>query len=252
VSRSWREWRDWRNWRDWKDWRDCHLPLAYVGFFLPAGVLLGYLPPFLRDKGLAPDEVAWIFSAVFGVKLLTGPLLAWWADASRRQSSLLWAAAWAGCAAVSLLGCAAHFSRLLIGVVVIAACRNYFQSLLEALATRLRAFGSASVCAGVLLFGGLWSAGPAWQQAALPLLVLVSALLLLVSLRAMQSAVQAMDRPMVRPMVQVGPLGQMSPSRPVEAATLSADAARHVGAARRTPPSLATGSGLLLLEAPPC
>lgn len=253
MSRSWRAWRDGRHWRD---WQGLHLPLAYVGFFLPTGVLLGYLPPFLRDKGLAPDEVAWIFSTVFGVKLLTGPLLAWWADASRRQSNLLWAAAWAGCAAVSLLGCSTHFGELLIGVVVIAACRNYFQSLLEALATRLkdagggarygsmRALGSASVCAGVVLFGGLWSAAPAWQQAALPVLVLVSALVLLVSLRAMQSAVQAMVRPTVRPMAQAGPSG------PLEAAAPSPDAARHVRArtrARRTPPSLATGSGLLLL-----
>ncbi|SHM95868.1 Predicted arabinose efflux permease, MFS family [Rhizobacter sp. OV335] len=227
-----------------RDWRTWHLPLGYIGFFLPAGVLLGYLPPFLRDKGLAPDEVGWIFSAVFGVKLLTGPMLAWWADASRRQSHLLWMAAWAGLAAVWLLASSTHFGGLLLGVVVIAACRNYFQSLLEALATRLRgagggvrygsmrALGSASVCAGVLLFGGLWSAGPAWQQAALPLLVLVSALVLLFSLRGMQSAVQAM----LQATVQGGPQTQ-SPA-----------AAQHPAArSARTPPSLATRSGLLLL-----
>ena len=225
-----------------------HLPLGYIGFFLPAGVLLGYLPPFLRDKGLAPDEVAWIFSAVFGVKLLTGPMLAWWADVSRRQSSLLWMAAWVGLAAVWLLGCSTHFGGLLLGVVVIAACRNYFQSLLEALATRLRsaggsarygsmrALGSASVCVGVLLFGGLWSAGPAWQQAALPLLVLVSALVLLFSLRGMQSAVHAMLQATVQATVQGGP--QTQPPAAVQHPTAMAG---------RTPPSLATRSGLLLL-----
>ncbi|NKI92932.1 MFS transporter [Rhizobacter sp. SG703] len=273
MSRAWRAWQDglnWRHWRHWRHWQGLHLPLAYVGFFLPTGVLLGYLPPFLRDKGLAPDEVAWIFSTVFGVKLLTGPLLAWWADASRRQSNLLWAAAWAGCAAVWLLDSSTHFGGLLVGVVVIAACRNYFQSLLEALATRLkdgdgcarygsmRALGSASVCAGVLLFGGLWSAGPAWQQAALPMLVLVSALVLLVSLHAMQSAVQAM--------VQAGRSGRTGhtghtghmggtgrtektgPTGPAGAAVLPPGAERHAAAmTRRTPPSLATGSGLLLL-----
>jgi PPP family 3-phenylpropionic acid transporter len=229
-----------RTGQGWRDWREWHLPLGYIGFFLPAGVLLGYLPPFLRDKGLAPDEVAWIFSAVFGVKLLTGPMLAWWADASRRQSRLLWLAAWTGLAAVWLLASSTHFGGLLLGVVVIAACRNYFQSLLEALATRLRsagggarygsmrALGSASVCIGVLLFGGLWSAGPAWQQAALPLLVLVSALVLLCSLRAMQSA--------VRTMVQGGPV------------TRSPDATSHpTPMPGRTPASLATRSGLLLL-----
>ena len=229
-----------RTGQGWRDWREWHLPLGYIGFFLPAGVLLGYLPPFLRDKGLAPDEVAWIFSAVFGVKLLTGPMLAWWADASRRQSRLLWLAAWTGLAAVWLLASSTHFGGLLLGVVVIAGCRNYFQSLLEALATRLRsagggarygsmrALGSASVCVGVLLFGGLWSAGPAWQQAALPLLVLVSALVLLCSLRAMQSA--------VRTMVQGGPVPR------------SPDATGHpTPMPGRTPASLATRSGLLLL-----
>lgn len=184
--------------------RAWQLPLGYLGFFLPAGVLLSYLPAFLRDKGLAPDEVAWIFSAVFGVKLVTGPLLAWWADASRHQSRLLWAAAWAALGAAWLLGTSTRFAALLLAVVLIAACRNYCQSLLEALATRLRradggarygsmrALGSVSVCGGVLLFGGLWSAGPAWQRAALPLMVLVSALVLIACLGAMQSAVRSM------------------------------------------------------------
>ena len=218
------------------------LPLGYAGYFLPAGVLLSYLPPFLRDKGLAPDEVAWIFSAVFGIKLLTGPLLAWWADASKRQAGLLWAVAWVGVCAAWLLGTTTHFTGLLLGVVVIAACRNYFQSLLEALATRLknakggaqygrmRGFGSASVCAGVLLFGGLWSAGAAWQQFALPSMVLVSAVVLLVSLQALQSAAQAMVG------TAVGTAGP-------------APAAVHANAPTpaRTPPSLATRNGALLL-----
>jgi predicted MFS family arabinose efflux permease len=220
-----------------------HLPLGYIGFFLPAGVLLSYLPPFLRDKGLAPDEVAWIFSAVFGVKLVTGPLLAWWADASRRQSHLLWVAAWAVVGAAWLLGTSTHFAGLLLAVVVMAACRNYCQSLLEALATRLRgaggaarygsmrALGSASVCAGVLLFGGLWSATAAWQQAALPMLLLVSALMLIASLRAMQSA--------VRSMVEVPT--QVPAQLPVQLPE-----AAHAGIAP-APASLATLSGVLLL-----
>jgi predicted MFS family arabinose efflux permease len=228
-----------------------HLPLGYIGFFLPAGVLLSYLPPFLRDKGLAPDEVAWIFSAVFGVKLVTGPLLAWWADASRRQSSLLWVAAWAVVGAAWLLGTSTHFAGLLLAVVVMAACRNYCQSLLEALATRLRgvggaarygsmrALGSASVCAGVLLFGGLWSAGSAWQQVALPLLVLVSALVLITSLRAMQSAVQSMVE------VPAQSSAELPVQLPAQLPAQRPDTA-HAGIAR-APASLATLSGVLLL-----
>lgn len=210
--------------------RAWHLPLGYLGFFLPAGVLLSYLPPFLRDKGLAAHEVGWIFSAVFGIKLLTGPLLAWWADALRRQSSLSWAAAWVALGGAWLLATSTRFTGLLLGVLAIAACRNYFQSLLEALATRLkdadggarygsmRALGSTSVCIGVLLFGGLWSAGSAWQQAALPLMLIVSALVLLVCLHGTQAAVQQMVHAPV--------------------------AARAVG---HRHPSLRTASGLVLL-----
>lgn len=227
-----------------------HLPLGYIGFFLPAGVLLSYLPPFLRDKGLAPDEVAWIFSAVFGVKLVTGPLLAWWADASRRQSSLLWVAAWAVLGAAWLLGTSTHFAGLLLAVVVMAACRNYCQSLLEAIATRLRgtggamrygamrALGSASVCAGVLLFGGLWSAGAAWQQAALPLMVLVSALVLITSLHAMQSAVRSMVR-------APAPVPEQLPKQ--LSAQLPDSAPAGIAMPARAPASLATRSGVLLL-----
>lgn len=226
-----------------------HLPLGYFGFFLPAGVLLSYLPPFLRDKGLAPGEVAWIFSAVFGVKLVTGPLLAWWADAARRQASLLWVAAWAVLGAAWLLGTSTHFAGLLLAVLVIAACRNYCQSLLEALATRLRgaggaarygsmrALGSASVCAGVLLFGGLWSASAAWQQAALPLMVLVSALVLITCLQAMQSAVRSMvEVPAPGPVPALVPLVQSPHAGPAATARPT-----------RAPASLATRSGLLLL-----
>src|SRR6218665_2209109 len=149
-----------------------NVPLAasYVGFFLPAGGLLSYFPPFLASKGLQAAEVGLIFSAVFAVKLVVGPALAWWADQAQRQLLLLALAAWANVACGILLAVSERFGVVLASVICIAVCRNYFQCMLDALATRvknaggapryglMRGIGSASVCLGVVLYGGLWSA----------------------------------------------------------------------------------------------
>ena len=174
------------------------VPLAasYFAFFLPAGVLLSYLPPFLAGKGLQAPEVGLIFSAVFAVKLVTGPMLAWWADQVQRQQLLLAVAAWASVACGILLAVSERFDVVFASVICIAVCRNYFQCTLEALATRvknaggapryglMRGCGSASVCLGVVLFGGLWSANKAYQHVLLPLMILASGCVLIVCLRA--------------------------------------------------------------------
>lgn len=176
------------------------LAASYVGFFLPAGVLLSYLPPFLAGKGLQATEVGLIFSSVFAVKLMMGPALAWWADRAQRQLLLLALAAWSCVAGGILLAVSDHFGVVLTSVICIAVCRNYFQCMLEALATRvksiggapryglMRGIGSASVCLGVVLFGGLWSATAGYQQVVLPLMILASGFVLIVSLRAVGEA----------------------------------------------------------------
>ncbi|MDR7152048.1 putative MFS family arabinose efflux permease [Hydrogenophaga palleronii] len=185
------------------------LPLAasYVGFFLPAGVLLSYLPLFLAGKGLQAAEVGLIFSAVFAVKLMTGPAIAWWADRRQRQNLLLAVAAWTSVACGVLLSVSDRFELVLLSVICIAVCRNYFQCMLEALATRIknsgaapryglmRGIGSTSVCLGVVLFGGLWAAGPSYQQVVLPLMILASGFVLIICLRAVGSANVIASRP---------------------------------------------------------
>ncbi len=178
------------------------LPLAasYAGFFLPAGVLLSYLPSFLAAKGLEAAQVGLIFSSVFAVKLVMGPLLAWWADHAQRQRLVLSLAAWLSVACGISLALSERFGVLLASVICIAVCRNYFQCMLEALATRLksaggdpryglmRGVGSASVCLGVVLFGGLWSASAAYQHGVLPLMILASCFVLIACLRAVAAA----------------------------------------------------------------
>ncbi|MBS0404098.1 MAG: MFS transporter [Proteobacteria bacterium] len=186
-----------------------NVPLAasYVGFFLPAGVLLSYLPPFLAGKGLQADEVGLIFSALFAVKLVMGPALAWWADQAQRQQLLLALAAWASLACGILLAMSDRFGVVLASVICVAVCRNYFQCMLEALATRvknaggapryglMRGIGSASVCLGVVLYGGLWSATAGYQQVVLPLMILASGFVLIVCLRAVGAASAAAAAP---------------------------------------------------------
>ncbi|MCW5235874.1 MFS transporter [Verminephrobacter eiseniae] len=186
-----------------------NVPLAasYVGFFLPAGVLLSYLPPFLASKGLQAAEVGLIFSAVFAIKLVVGPALAWWADQAQRQLLLLALAAWASVACGILLAVSERFGVVLASVICIAVCRNYFQCMLEALATRvknaggapryglMRGIGSASVCLGVMLYGGLWSATAGYQQVVLPLMILASGFVLIACLRAVGAASAASAAP---------------------------------------------------------
>ena len=213
------------------------LAASYVGFFLPAGVLLSYLPPFLAGKGLQAAEVGLIFSAVFAVKLVMGPALAWWADQAQRQQQLLALAAWASVACGVLLAVSDRFDIVLASVICIAVCRNYFQCMLEALATRvknaggapryglMRGLGSASVCLGVVLFGGLWSATAGYQQVVLPLMILASGFVLIVSLRAVGAASAASTVPPA-PAVAAGP----ARVRAVSAFLLLAGATLLIGA----------------------
>lgn len=176
------------------------LAVAYVGFFLPAGVLLSYLPAFLAGKGMSAARVGVIFSAVFAVKLVTGPILAWWGDQARLQHRLLVAAAWTSVACAVLLGQSRQFEVLLVCVIGISICRNYFQCTLEALATLvknaggapryglMRGIGSGAVGLGVVLFGGLWSANATYQQVALPAMVLGSGFVLIACMKTLGAA----------------------------------------------------------------
>lgn len=172
------------------------LSAGYVGFFLPAGVLLSYLPPFLAAKGLTVVQMSLTFSAVFAVKLIIGPALAWWGDRARQQRLLMTITAWASAGAAVALAFSDTFTVVLAAAIVIAVCRNYLQCMLEALAIQLedaggepryglmRAIGSAAVCGGIVLLGGLWSAPWSYQQTALPAIIFASGSILIACLRA--------------------------------------------------------------------
>lgn len=141
---------------------------GYFLFFLPAGLLLSYLAPFLSFKGLSFHEVGMVMASLFAVKLVANPLIAWWADRSgehrRTMSMFVWLSVGAAVALQVLDG----FWGLLIAVLLLSLTRNYCQSTLEAVAAgardagarvsygQIRFIGSVAVCLGVALAGGLW------------------------------------------------------------------------------------------------
>lgn len=169
--------------------------ISFFAFYMPAGVLLSYLPLYLFQKGLEPGQVAVVFSSVFAVKLLTGPALTLWADRIGHHGLYLPIASLLTALSALVLYAYSHWMMMFACVIVISICRNYSQGVLEAVATSrssvhakieygtLRAIGSVAVCVGVLLFGGLWAAGSAYQQVALPVMLIACSVALSMSLR---------------------------------------------------------------------
>jgi len=167
--------------------RTASLPAAYFGFYLPAGVLLAYLPQFFAAKGMSAAQVGWLLAGLFGVKVVAGPVVALLGDASGRQRLMLLVAVSACIAAAPVLLASQDFFILMAAVVVMSCCRNYVQAVIEAAGTaardqagnrcygRMRAWGSTGVCAGVLLSGVLPQLHPAYQTVAVPWLVMASA-----------------------------------------------------------------------------
>ncbi|EJF91075.1 MFS transporter [Bartonella tamiae] len=169
---------------------DWHLPVGFFGFYLPAGILLSYLPSFLNQKGLSPSEIAIAFSSVFAIKLFTGPLLSYWTDFQEKQQITLTFLGVLTIISSVILGVSSQFWLLWIGIIMMSICRNYYQSLLEAFASAtnfsnkdnryglMRGIGSIAICIGVIMFGGLWSSGQMYQLYYLPTLVLISGIIL--------------------------------------------------------------------------
>src|SRR5690606_3527447 len=107
------------------------LYLAHFSFYLPAGILLSGLAPYLGSKGLSLPEVGALLGSLFMVKLFVGPLVALAVDraaASRRMPLLFLLAA---AAASMTIAFHRQFLPLAAAIIVLAVCRNYCQALLE-------------------------------------------------------------------------------------------------------------------------
>jgi MFS transporter, PPP family, 3-phenylpropionic acid transporter len=140
------------------------LILRLVFFYLPAGVLLSYLSPYLSGRGLSLTQVGVIVAALFAIKLFAGPLTVLYADRSSRHvviSALFTCVAVAASIAITA---SRNFVVLLFGVLALSLARNYFQSVLESSTalfgtggritySRMRLVGSLAVAVGVGFVG---------------------------------------------------------------------------------------------------
>jgi len=135
--------------------RRAALLASYVTFFLPAGVLLGFLSPFLATKGLTVQEIGALVGLLFAVKLVASPAIAYAADqlgAHHVTRAVFLVAAVAASVGLQLLD---GFLHLAAAIMVLSLARNYFQSVLEALATAERAAGVPARYGAIRLVGSI-------------------------------------------------------------------------------------------------
>ncbi|MBB3005462.1 MFS transporter [Cupriavidus alkaliphilus] len=148
---------------------------GYVTFFLPAGVLLSFLSLYLHGKGMSTAEVGFIVSCLFSVKLVASPLIVLFADARDRHAGVSTVFLALSLLAAAGLGYLTGFTSLALATVALAVSRNYFQSMLENRAVKLRSggrpqygalrlTGSLAVAIGVAIAGAV----QAWRPQAFP------------------------------------------------------------------------------------
>lgn len=140
---------------------------SYFTFFLPAGALLSFLSPFLATKGLTVHEIGALVGLLFAVKLVASPVIAYLSDQldAHHRTRAVFLIASLGASIAMQLG--RGFAGLAAAIMVLSLSRNYFQSVLEALATAHRAtdarasygairlVGSIAVALGVAVIGAL-------------------------------------------------------------------------------------------------
>lgn len=139
---------------------------SYFTFFLPAGVLLGFLSPFLATKGLTVQEIGALVGLLFAVKLIASPAIAYASDhlgAHHVTRAVFLVASIAASIGLHVLG---GFPALATAIVVLSLSRNYFQAVLEALATEHRTAGAPARYGAIRLVGSIAVAlGVAWMGA---------------------------------------------------------------------------------------
>jgi hypothetical protein len=146
--------------------RRAALLASYFTFFLPAGVLLSFLSPFLATKGLTVQEIGALVGLLFAVKLIASPVIAYASDqlgAHHVTRAVFLVASVAASVGLQLLG---GFAELAAAIMVLSLSRNYFQSVLEALATEQRTAGIPTRYGAIRLVGSIAVAlGVAWMGA---------------------------------------------------------------------------------------
>jgi MFS transporter, PPP family, 3-phenylpropionic acid transporter len=171
------------------------LRLVYFACLLSPGILLPFLPAFLRSRGLLPGEIGLCLSAVPLLSIASPHLWGFWADRTHRLPRLL-----AICCAASALGYVwlAHSASLSAALVLLAMV-GLFQPAISPLLDTLvvhslkdgatgypgvRAFGSLGFALSTVSFGILLSDRIEFAPLAAAACLGLSALLIVVMLPA--------------------------------------------------------------------
>jgi len=128
---------------------------SYFTFFMPAGVLLSFLSPFLATKGLTVQEIGALVGLLFAVKLVASPVIAYASDhlgAHHLTRAVFLVASVGASIGLQLLG---GFAALAAAIMVLSLSRNYFQSVLEALATEHKTAGTKTNYGAIRLVGSV-------------------------------------------------------------------------------------------------
>jgi PPP family 3-phenylpropionic acid transporter len=134
--------------------------------FLGTGIQTPFLPLWLKDRGLDPDQIAFILAAMTAVRVLAIPLGAYIADKYGNRRTIIVGTAFAAFASYLLLAFVPGFHPILIVAVMAAALFAPIGPLVEILSIegsnhhgldygRIRLWASLSFLAGSLLSGAL-------------------------------------------------------------------------------------------------
>jgi PPP family 3-phenylpropionic acid transporter len=138
----------------------------YVAMFGTVGVFAPFLPIWLKDRALSPEEIGLVMSAIAWTRVMVNPVAAHVADVTGRRKRLALLAAAGACVGFAVLTQAYGFFAVLAALILTAACQGPVLPVGENLCLltirarglsygRLRAWGSVAFIV-VVTGAGYW------------------------------------------------------------------------------------------------
>ncbi|MEP9351202.1 MFS transporter [Xanthobacter sp. KR7-225] len=116
---------------------------AYAAFYLAVGIQLPFLPLWLTQRGLTPQEIGVVVAAPLVARLFATPLIGFLSDRLGRPKAVLVTLALATCAGMVLLALSRDFLLIALVLGATALFWNPSFALLDSYATRLARAGRA-------------------------------------------------------------------------------------------------------------
>ncbi|MFG1357772.1 MFS transporter [Xanthobacter pseudotagetidis] len=116
---------------------------AYAAFYLAIGIQLPFLPLWLTERGLSPQEIGVVIAAPLVARLFATPLIGFLSDRLGRPKAVLVTLALVTCAGMALLALSRDFLLIVLVLGATALFWNPSFALLDSYATRLARAGRA-------------------------------------------------------------------------------------------------------------